>query len=715
MTSVIYQWAIGFISPANNAVTAGNQQDVTIAANAARTMYMSAWTGPSPGEDVQGRIFYADGTPATSEFTIAGGASYQRDPSLAGLADGRFIAVYEDQQDVRARIYNPDGSLSQSIDIAVGAELQHQADVTALADGGFAVSWTHGNGDVATAVYNTNGTVRHAQRHVAANGHDELNSSIAGLASGGFVVTWQDWAAGHSEIRTRRFDSNGNALDGTDTQGVLIDTWGFNTKAQVAALPDGGYVLAYADDGWGNGIDITMQIYNANGTARNSSSRVNSDLVNGWQGDVRLAVTSDSHFVVNWQGEGNREYVQAYDALGNKLGVNVSLYHDSLGGDLAGLAGSTFAHAWQSPLTDGSGTSAKNVLLEITRDFLGSGGNDTINGFSDAIAEIIQGNAGHDTLTGGAGKNIFVGGLGNDTIVGGPGEDTAKFNMQLRSHILYDFGSKILVWGPEGLDQLSGVEHLRFANDVLDVVNDGSGLFDTLYYLSENQDVYAAGVNALQHFSASGWHEGRNPNAFFNTSAYLAVNKDVAAAGVNPLDHYHTTGWHEGRDPSSDFDTTLYLIHNPDVAAAGVDPLEHFLQFGFAEGRTSHFAVGSVVNGFDAQYYLFHNPDVAAAGVDPLEHFNTMGWHEGRNPNAYFNTEGYLAHYADVAASGANPLQHYEQFGWHEGRDPSAYFDTLKYLATNPDVAAAGVNPLDHFLQNGIYEGRSTMGDGLWH
>ena len=61
------------------------------------------------------------------------------------------------------------------------------------------------------------------------------------------------------------------------------------------------------------------------------------------------------------------------------------------------------------------------MLLEFTRDFLGSGGDDTINGFSDAIAEIIQGNAGQDTLTGGAGENLFVGGLGNDTIIGGRG------------------------------------------------------------------------------------------------------------------------------------------------------------------------------------------------------------------------------------------------------------------------------------------------------
>ena len=90
--------------------------------------------------------------------------------------------------------------------------------------------------------------------------------------------------------------------------------------------------------------------------------------------------------------------------------------------------------------------------------------------------------------------------------------------------------------------------------------------------------------NALEHYNAFGWHEGRDPNAFFDTSGYLAVNKDVAASGMNPLDHYHQIGWHEGRDPSAAFDTTLYLIHNPDVAAAGVDPLAHFLAVRLGRG-----------------------------------------------------------------------------------------------------------------------------------
>jgi hypothetical protein len=244
---------------------------------------------------------------------------------------------------------------------------------------------------------------------------------------------------------------------------------------------------------------------------------------------------------------------------------------------------------------------------------------------------------------------------------------------------------------------------------------DGNALFDTPFYLSHNSDVDHAGVNALGHFNAFGFHEGRDPNAFFDTSFYRAVNHDVLVSGVNPLDQFHQTGWKQGRDPGPDFDTTLYLIHNPDVAAAHIDPLQHFLQFGQFEGRKAYAAIGTAVNGFDAEYYILHNPDVAAAGVDPLAHFNANGFHEGRNPNAWFDTAGYLSHYADVAAAGINPLQHYEQFGWKEGRDPSAGFDTLGYLAANPDVAAAHINPLDHFLAFGIYEGRTAVNDGLFH
>jgi len=326
----------------------------------------------------------------------------------------------------------------------------------------------------------------------------------------------------------------------------------------------------------------------------------------------------------------------------------------------------------------------------------------------------ITGDAGNNNLTGTEGNDTINGLGGNDTIVGGAGDDTALFSSGLGSYSVADLGSRVLMSGPDGNDTLFSVEHLRFADGTVNL-NDGSVLFDTLYYQHNNLDVFHAGVDAFAHYNSSGWREGRDPNPYFSSMLYRGANPDVRASGANPLTQYEQTGWKEGRDPGPNFDVKLYLVHNPDVAAGGGDPLGHFLRFGKAEGRSAYDAIGSLVSGFDAEYYMFRNPDVAAAGANPLQHFMTYGWHEGRNPNAWFDTSGYLSHYSDVAAAGANPLQHYMNLGWKEGRDPSASFDTQKYLSNYSDIAAAGVNPLDHYYNSGIYEGRSAFGDGLWH
>ena len=88
----------------------------------------------------------------------------------------------------------------------------------------------------------------------------------------------------------------------------------------------------------------------------------------------------------------------------------------------------------------------------------------------------------------------------------------------------------------------------------------------------------------------------------FDRQYYLAENPDVAAAGVDPYEHYVAFGQAEGRIPyaelelgiasESEFDSQYYLAENPDVAAAGVDPYEHYVAFGQAEGRIPHADFG---------------------------------------------------------------------------------------------------------------------------
>ena len=173
-----------------------------------------------------------------------------------------------------------------------------------------------------------------------------------------------------------------------------------------------------------------------------------------------------------------------------------------------------------------------------------------------------------------------------------------------------------------------------------------------------------------------------NPHPLFDSDWYLQQNPDVSAAGINSLQHYLQHGWHEGRDPHPLFDTSFYLENNPDIAAAGVNPLVHYSEHGWREGRDPH-------PGFDTSWYLSENKDVEASQINPLVHYATFGWKEGRDPNPHFSTTYYLSKNSDVKASGLNPLFHYYRYGINEGRKPNIDgFGTAKgpprFVASKP-------------------------------
>ena len=316
--------------------------------------------------------------------------------------------------------------------------------------------------------------------------------------------------------------------------------------------------------------------------------------------------------------------------------------------------------------------------------------------------------------SGSAGADGFVAFGGSERIDAGIGTDTVTFGFKLTDATVTHLGNAVIIDTVSSHTVLTGVDRFVFNDGTVDN-DDGNVLVDDLFYYAHNHDVWAAQVDADQHFDTFGWREGRDPDAFFSVSTYLSAYPDVRAAGVNPLTHWRDVGWTEGRLPSIRFDPAQYLAANPDVDAANINPLLHFLQSGAAE-LLQPFAPARLVtaNAFDYVFYLSNNPDVAAAGVDPFGHFMTHGWTEGRNPNALFDVNGYLSNYLDVDAANVNPLTHYDEFGWREGRDPSVNFDTTSYLAAYPDVAAANVNPFVHFLQFGADEGRSAFADGVW-
>jgi FMN phosphatase YigB (HAD superfamily) len=230
---------------------------------------------------------------------------------------------------------------------------------------------------------------------------------------------------------------------------------------------------------------------------------------------------------------------------------------------------------------------------------------------------------------------------------------------------------------------------------------------------------------AARHYLQEGAARGLSPSPLFDGPWYLANNPDVAAAGLNPLLHYLDSGRAEGRpvcpyvDPgavvqvaASDlFDAEWYRATQ--VPGVALDQAaRHYLQEGAARGL-------SPGPQFDGPWYLDNNLDVAAAGRNPLLHYLNDGHSEGRpicpfaDPVALariegselFDAEWYrTTHVPDLPTNQA--ARHYLREGAALGMNPGPLFDGEWYLGNNADVARAGLNPLLHYLESGRAEVR---------
>ncbi|TXN00793.1 hypothetical protein FV242_20845 [Methylobacterium sp. WL64] len=251
-----------------------------------------------------------------------------------------------------------------------------------------------------------------------------------------------------------------------------------------------------------------------------------------------------------------------------------------------------------------------------------------------------------------------------------------------------------------------------------------SELFDADWY-RETQAPGVAADQAVRHYLQEGGARGLSPGPLFDGPWYLANNPDVAAAGLNPLLHFLDSGRAEGRPicPVADPEVVARIagsdLFNAEwysaTQAPGVVPghaARHYLQEGAARGLSP----GPL---FDGPWYLRTSTDVADAGQNPLLHYLNDGRAEGRpicpfadpealarvEGSALFDAEWYRAtHVPDLSPSLA--ARHYLREGAASGMNPGPLFDGAWYLGNNADVAEAGANPLLHYLMSGRAEGR---------
>jgi len=169
--------------------------------------------------------------------------------------------------------------------------------------------------------------------------------------------------------------------------------------------------------------------------------------------------------------------------------------------------------------------------------------------------------------------------------------------------------------------------------------------FDAPFYLGQNPDVAAAGVDPLEHFIFAGWREGRDPNTTFSVRDYLELNPDVAASGLHPFLHYIRQGGAEGRVAKRDLGFRQEIIAGLRPLRQRLENFEHWtrrivpgaaegLTEGLAQSRTgladlhitfSHDNYAATVGGLQLSIQR-EAAEIAAIGRDHLHLYPALGW-----------------------------------------------------------------------------------------
>lgn len=104
----------------------------------------------------------------------------------------------------------------------------------------------------------------------------------------------------------------------------------------------------------------------------------------------------------------------------------------------------------------------------------------------------------------------------------------------------------------------------------------------------------------------------------FDRDYYLAQNPDVAAAGVDPEVHFKTVGYLEGRNPSENVDVAYYLLNQPNAIMVELSLPE-------ANSENSLVVAANIGSVFDTSSYLMPSSAAIVPADDIFAHYIAFG------------------------------------------------------------------------------------------
>ncbi|MDZ4109315.1 MAG: Ig-like domain-containing protein, partial [Brevundimonas sp.] len=218
-------------------------------------------------DGVQSQRFSAAGVAVGAMVTIGpGGMSGTDGPAITQLESGEFLVSYSRSGGGFAawtQRLDATGALSGTAQrISEATTTAIEADIAALADGGYITAWAGSTG-IFVRSFNADGTARTGDVQIVASAQTssgyQRQPSIAVLEDGTSIIVWQKWSGSSYSVMAQRVDAGG-APQGVPVQ--VADTGGIISRPMVHALEDGGYVVAL------NGaFGTTLQRYDADGSA----------------------------------------------------------------------------------------------------------------------------------------------------------------------------------------------------------------------------------------------------------------------------------------------------------------------------------------------------------------------------------------------------------------------------------------------------------------
>jgi Ca2+-binding RTX toxin-like protein len=398
-------------------------------------------------------------TGARASFTV-------KDPAIAQLSNGNIAVVAStgDNQLV-LDIMTPAGApIVDGMTIGNNGDARN-LDVSALAGGNFVVATENTAGQVFARLFNNAGTPL-LDIPVADPGV-ESKPIVAALDDGGFVIAYERQNVDFSAIRFSVFNANGSFRASGTVAESFSQTDAFDEPAITAT--DGGFAIVYEDNTVSANTDIALRRYEADGdfisyVTLTGPATIDRNPSVARMPDGLLAVAAD---YANISTADSETFVGLYDPAAGFLAQRITLMGEPITDDtnapvVAGFGTGRVA-IFHENATD---SDIDGEALEVVRTSTGDASGDLFNPseYRDVQnggggSDFLDGGGNNDTLDGEAGDDNMLGGADNDTLIGGAGIDTAFYTGIAAVTVNLSLTTAQNTGGA-GIDTLSGIDNL---------------------------------------------------------------------------------------------------------------------------------------------------------------------------------------------------------------------------------------------------------------